>query len=298
MSRVSRETLNRVLELVCRELGCDDARLELGGRPPEGQRSVYTEMPNGWRLVALFETPPEAPHEVGVRLRHMAASFFDIGMPNSPSARPDAEQHLARRRLEDELCALAGRTGASSALVIDVTSPMLWGTSEPRGDDYDLNEARALARLCRIARKHHVDLAMVAGLNIEEIGHALAELELGGEEHRRALRLVERLVGRPLRARKAQLLEALILSELRGEAEQTEGPPSFRRLVRKDGFGYFARSFASIYVLVLCFDGDFSELHVEAAALHALPVIERHVLALPPVDPPPRGGRVVHLPRR
>ncbi|NLE86157.1 MAG: hypothetical protein GX607_07150 [Myxococcales bacterium] len=298
MNQVSRETLNRVLELVCRELGCDDARLELGGRPPEGPRAVYAELATGWRLVALFEAPPEAPHEVAVRLRHMAASFFDIGMPPAPSARPDAERHLARRRLEDELCALAGRTGASSAVVIDVTSPMLWGTSEPRGDDYDLNEARALARLYRVAREHHVDLAMVAGLNHEEIDHALGELALGGEEHRRALRLVERLVGRPLRARKAQILEAVVLGELRGEAEQAEGPPSFRRLVRRPGFGYFARSFASIYVLVLCFDGEFSELHVEGAALHALPVIERHVLALPPVEPPPRGGRVVRLPRR
>jgi hypothetical protein len=297
MDRVSRETLNRVLELVCRELGCEDARLELGGRPPEGPHAIFAEMSQGWRLVALFDDPPASPHDVEVRLRHMAASFFDIGVP-SPSARPDAEQHLARRRLEDELCALAGRTGASSAVVIDLTSPVLWGTSEPRGDDYDLNEAIALAKLTKIARNHHLDLAMVAGLPHEEAVHALAELQLGGEEERRALRLVERLAGRPLRARRAQLVEARVLHELRADPEHGEGPASIRRLVRREGLGYFARSFASIYVLAVCFDGEFSELHVEGATLHALPVIERHVLALPPVDPPPRGGRVLRLPRR
>src|SRR5690606_19842085 len=167
MGIVSRENLNRVLELVCRELGCDDARLELGGRPPEGPLAIFAEMAQGWRLVALFKEPPASPHDVAVRLRHMAASFFDIGVP-TPSARPDAEQHLARRRLEDELCALAGRTGASSAVVIDLTSPVLWGTSEPRGEDYDLNEALALAKLGKIARDHHVDLAMLAGLHQEE----------------------------------------------------------------------------------------------------------------------------------
>lgn len=63
------------------------------------------------------------------------------------------------------------------------------------------------------------------------------------------------------------------------------------------GFGYLARSFASIYRVVLVFEGPFSELHVEAAALHALPGIERLVLALPPVDPAPGGGRVLELVR-
>ena len=44
------------------------------------------------------------------------------------------------------------------------------------------------------------------------------------------------------------------------------------------------------------FDGPFSELHAEAATLKALPMIERLVLALPPIDPGPRGGaRVIDL---
>jgi len=294
---VSREILNRVLELVRRELGCADARLEIGGRPPEEPRTFYADMPSGWRLVAVFDEPPSVPADVTARLRHMAASFFDVGVA-PPSVRPGADRHWARRRLDDEPCALAGRTGASSALAIDAQSPVRCGTSEPRRDDYAVYEAGAWARLAQSAREHPVGLAVVAGLPRQEIGHALLELELGGEEQRRAERLIERIMGKPLRARRAQILEARVLSELRRETESSEGPPSLRRRVRHDGFGYFARSFASIYVLVLCFEEGFSELHVEGATLHALPVIEPHVLALPPVDPPPRGGHVLRLPRR
>jgi hypothetical protein len=71
---------------------------------------------------------------------------------------------------------------------------------------------------------------------------------------------------------------------------------SFRRLYHGEELGYFARSFAGIYILVAYFPGAFSELRVEGAALHALPLIERHVLSLPPIDPGPPGGRVVKLP--
>ncbi len=55
-------------------------------------------------------------------------------------------------------------------------------------------------------------------------------------------------------------------------------------------FGYMARSFAGIYVLVLIFDGPFEELRAKRAMMHALPTIERLVLALPPLDPSPMAG--------
>ena len=52
-------------------------------------------------------------------------------------------------------------------------------------------------------------------------------------------------------------------------------------------FGYFARGFANIYLLVVVFEGAFSELYVESAVVHALPAIEQLLLALPPLDPGP-----------
>ena len=58
-----------------------------------------------------------------------------------------------------------------------------------------------------------------------------------------------------------------------------------------------ARMFGGLYVLVLSFKGDLSEPVAVGALLHAADAIERLVLALPPVDPPP-GGKVIRLPRR
>src|SRR5262249_18547005 len=60
-------------------------------------------------------------------------------------------------------------------------------------------------------------------------------------------------------------------------------------------FGYVARSFAGIYVLVLVFDATFDELRAKRAIVHALPAIERLVLALPPLDPGPPVAGVVAL---
>ena len=60
-----------------------------------------------------------------------------------------------------------------------------------------------------------------------------------------------------------------------------------------------ARPFAGLYVVALAFDGvSVSEPTALGAILHAMPVIERFVLALPPVDPPPGGAKVVRMPPR
>ena len=64
-------------------------------------------------------------------------------------------------------------------------------------------------------------------------------------------------------------------------------------------FGYFARGFANIYLLLIVFEGAFSELPVESAVVHALPSIEHLLLALPPLDPDPiaKRGQVIPLRR-
>ena len=60
-------------------------------------------------------------------------------------------------------------------------------------------------------------------------------------------------------------------------------------------FGCVARSFGGIYVLVVIFGGAFDELRAKRAVVHALPTIERLVLALPPVDPSPTTSGAVAL---
>ena len=59
-----------------------------------------------------------------------------------------------------------------------------------------------------------------------------------------------------------------------------------------------ARPFAGLYVVALAFEGDISEPVALGAMLHAMPAIERFVLALPPVDPPPGGAKIVRMPAR
>jgi hypothetical protein len=64
------------------------------------------------------------------------------------------------------------------------------------------------------------------------------------------------------------------------------------------GFGYVARSFAGIYVLILVFEGPFDEIGARRATQSALPAIERLVLSLPPRDPSTQGARVAVAIRR
>lgn len=60
-------------------------------------------------------------------------------------------------------------------------------------------------------------------------------------------------------------------------------------------FGYIARSFAGIYVLILVFVDAFDELRAKRAMARALPRIEGLVLSLPPRDPPPSIGGAIAM---
>jgi hypothetical protein len=59
---------------------------------------------------------------------------------------------------------------------------------------------------------------------------------------------------------------------------------------REAGVPYVARSFATIYVLVLVFDAPFDELRAERALQARLDTLARLVLALPPLEPEPVAG--------
>ncbi|MFO0757677.1 MAG: hypothetical protein U0359_14365 [Byssovorax sp.] len=66
-----------------------------------------------------------------------------------------------------------------------------------------------------------------------------------------------------------------------------------------EGFGFIAQSFAAIYVLILVFDAPVDELRAKRAIVHALPAIEKLVLALPPLDPDPiQAGAMAMRPRK
>ena len=73
-----------------------------------------------------------------------------------------------------------------------------------------------------------------------------------------------------------------------------------RATVSTSDFGYVARSFSGIYLVLLVFEEPFEELSTKRALSHAMPTIERLVAALPPMDPPPNtaGVAVMRAPRR
>ncbi|MFW5739892.1 MAG: hypothetical protein ACOC1F_05960, partial [Myxococcota bacterium] len=50
--------LLRLLEMVQRELGAADARVEIGGRDPSSDCAVWVPLSESRRVVAVFETPP------------------------------------------------------------------------------------------------------------------------------------------------------------------------------------------------------------------------------------------------
>ncbi|HEX2732160.1 MAG TPA: hypothetical protein VHM70_11155 [Polyangiaceae bacterium] len=69
------------------------------------------------------------------------------------------------------------------------------------------------------------------------------------------------------------------------------------RLTLNDERECLARLLGGLYVVVLVFGGALSEPAGVGALLHATQRIERLIVALPPLDPPP-GGKVIRLPPR
>ena len=266
--------------------------------------TLHWDLGRGRQLVLTFATPILDRADKEARLATLIESFADLFgevAAEVPRARPEPAEALRA-----ELSALAGRAGALAALVIDATSPVVWGASEaPTGTDDPEAEAHIRSVFCR---------ATGAGISWVELVRRPGDLALsaerkGPEEHAgRALRLVPPVDAlAPLSTedreeigRRVQLTRSAItrvrnnptLAELhRGE--------HLHEAVLEEGLGYLARSFATIYVLLLVYPGPFDELGAERAATRALPSIERLVVALPPDDAPtPQKGAVVALRRR
>lgn len=288
--------LARMLDLVRRELEAADARIEIGGREPADDCIVWCPLPGGARLVAIFDAPPGDRGSVRERLGVLARSFESTGESAMDISVLSGE--LASRRLDDELAALADRAGAVRAVVIDAQSPVIWGTSEMRRSGEDVESAFGAADALAAAERSGIDLARLLEQGEED---PRAVLEARGVEPpvlSFLVRSIERIRQHSRRSGSAwhhHLLTARAIAAVRRNNADDE---PVKVMVHERGFGYLARSFANIYRLLLVFDGEFSELAAEGAVVHALPVIERLVLGLPPVEPPPKGGRVIRLPPR
>lgn len=286
------ERLLQLLDVVKRELRADEARIELGTREPEHERVLFATLKGGWRLVVVLPEPPASRADVQAKLEALAESFAGVTTPSEEWSIMSSE--LVGRRLDDELAEIAERAGAVRALVIDRQSPMIWGTSGSRRTDEDVDTGIKIAEALDAVTRAGVDLSELMKSNAERVRQLL---EKQGAHGTFLIREAERIRGER-KSENAWKIHLLVSRAIRGVrrtlASDAQGA-HLREMVHQPYSSYLARAFASIYCLLLVFDGEFTELHAEAAAVHGIPTVERLVLALPPVDPPPPGGKLISL---
>ncbi len=279
--------LDRLLALARRELGALDAWVQspddaaaddhLAGAPsrPHGHR-ISVALPNEHALVAILPAEVDDVEAKARRLEMLAETFREILDPNrSQGSRPPPAQSL-----HEALEALRARAEAFDALVIEAQSPVVWARA---GASVDAEPwlGPPPDNVVELRPGHDAAHAVSGGE-----GHTSEKVRAGtpvppmpDEKHER----VERALG------EVRALSAMATLHKGAHLHHAE---------RRDELGWIARSFAGIYVLVLVFDRLYDELRAERAIALSLPVIERLVTALPPIDPEPFAGAAAMRRRR
>lgn len=162
--------------------------------------------------------------------------------------------------LQRELRALVTATGAINAIVIDAMSTVTWG--EAAADDAAPHVEQALAEVIPIDR---------------------------------AARRATPAIGAPPPTATEQAVASV--RALPAMTSLSKGA-AFAHHERDGAVPYVARSFATIYVVVLVFDAPFDELRAERELHARMETIERLVVALPPLDPTPGDDRKAMRARR
>lgn len=290
------DELRKLLDLVRRDLEAADARAEIGGRDPDDERSVWAALPQGWRIVAIFDAPPADREAKRERLAALVRPFEELA--TSAEVPSGGLGPAKQRALDEELDALSERAGARAAVVFDERSPVLWGCSSPRATGWDIDAMEH-------ARKLASEIA-AAGLDpahwLAEGAPDEAELREAGVDETVAQRWTHRVHRFSELAKDwkvADWRDALqIATAVAAARAQCRGGRAPERVsAHDDDWGVFARGFAQIYLCALVYDGSFSELHAEGSLVRGLAHIETLVLALPPVDPPPKAAKVIRLRR-
>lgn len=293
--------LLRLLEMVQRELGADDARVEIGGKAPDSDQFVWVRLSETRRVVAFFETPPLDPDGARERLLALVEAFSGTAT-SVASRRGRPPGALTRALLNEQLGMLAERLDALRVVVIDDGSPVVWGSSDPfQRSESGVEEALRTARVAIASADSGLNFIELLTVGLDEAERVLTERGVDRSLAGSILREIDVLragrIAHDPDAWSALVLTTLAIAQLRNRPMLHAVQPRVRRVVHEDGFGLLAKPFASSYWLVSVFDRQFSELRVEGTIVRVLPRIERLVLALPPVDPPPLRARVVPLHR-
>lgn len=276
----------RLLELLIGKLGARDARLEIGGEPPTDPRLVFAAAGPNRRVVLVFEAPPSEPGALRAQLAAMVEAFHDSASPPATAIRPSVPPPETRAALDAELAAVCVSAGARCALLIDGSSPIVWGRShellpptiEPLLEIGAAIDEGALRSAIGLGTPAGLATAIDDGEMAARVRRRLAEV--GNDDDPAVL-----LLG----ARAGFLARALAEAEPQSVATLhcSEGKAS--------GYPWTAHGMAVVYLLVLAFDDSFNELHAERAVRGNRTRIERLISALPPIDPTPGKARVVRL---
>lgn len=291
----------KLLDLVSDKLGAEDARVEIGGKPPEDPRLLWAPLDDGRRIVVVYGEPPHDRATMAEKLTTLLDSFRQtLAIPTEPPGRSSSSQH---RELDRVLATLAERTGAETVWIIDAQSPVLWGRSEPHDEELDYDALAAYAEADSLLERAgltwaellpvppaesyaHLQRVSLSGAALRTVQDALLDLRRLSEQGGLAL------AGRRLRAARALVSIRERVSKER-EVMSTE--------LRGPRIQCFAHVIAGQYQLVLVFDESWSPLHAAGNVQRALPYIEHLLLSLPPVDPSAGAAaraKVIRLPRR
>lgn len=282
----------RLFELVHRELGAREVTIE-----PAFDEAAADELTLGARLtddrwvVARFAEPPEDRAAIERRMAILISAFSHL--LERETRRPPARVPPAQS-LKGELAALAKRAGALDAIVIDAHSPVVWGSA--RGYQGPAEVSAELAEILRLVELTRSELEDLVKRELEALPRVSEPPQPansdGTEPQEGSHELDDEAAARLTAAAIERVRELPEFPELR------RGRP-LRARDRERELGWVVHSFASIYLLLLVFDGHYDELRAERAIHDALGRIERLVIALPPRDPSPSPmGNVVRLPRR
>ncbi len=264
----------------------EDVQAEARGSSVPSDSVLVAPLGEQTDVVVRFREPPTDIDARRRRLDMLAAAFATAieGAGSGAARRPQPGRRSLRRELE----ALAARADAIDAIVIDAHSPIVWGAAgpiaSPMANVIPLN-AEAKERVDRIQESHR---DLIAALD----AHAANDDD---DEPDRSSATPPPVAPSKLSTRAVAEIRALPATTMLHRG----GHLAFNS--RGETYGVVARSFAAIYVLILVFDKVFDEIRAERALKEGLPLIERLVLALPPMDPEPApkaGVVALRRPRR
>ncbi len=297
----------RLASILERELDAQNVYVASNDELYEVDPHLAWDLEHDQKLIIVFAKPPLDLQEKRNRLAALSESFADLfadAARTLPRSRPEPKISL-----QNELNALAGRARASTVLIIDAKSPIIWGASEaPSNTDdspVDPNVHQAFVK----ARQLGISWTDVLAMPHNAPAITDRKASKTAAEPGRILRLVPPVdewaglttTDRSILAPRADIArQAITRVRAMPVLAQLHRGEHLHAAVVEDSFAYLVRSFATIYLVILVFPGPFDELGAERALHRSLPTIERLVVSLPPDDTPEtRNGAVVALrPRR